>query len=81
MTLFNLNTKKGMKAAQFFGMICIDGNCTTPVKFAGGAYCDPCQQHVDDLNNSESSVIRERAYLKHNIKEWKTLMRKYPDIR
>jgi hypothetical protein len=57
---------------------CLSGSCKRPIH-GGGIYCESCQKYVDSLY-SGSSEDRERAYLKGNIKEWKALMEKYPDI-
>jgi 8-oxo-dGTP diphosphatase len=68
--------KAQLKRDAFWGKVCMSGNCQVYTK---DYYCASCQEHVDALNNTDTSV-RERAYLKGNIKEMKLLMRKYPDI-
>lgn len=58
--------------------ICTTGNCQNEVP-PHVPYCESCSRHMDALRTG-STRDRERAYVRANIREWKQLMEKYPDI-
>jgi hypothetical protein len=75
-----LTFEQKLKIDHFCGLICMTGDCTKPKEKGYGDYCQECSDHVDALNNNESTVIRERAFTKHNVKEWIRHMEDYPDL-
>ncbi len=68
-----------LKELWFGTGICATGDCQTSVE-PHGYYCDDCTRHTNALNDNSSQETREKAFVRHNVREWKRLMKKYPNI-